>query len=193
MTSKQSNPAWPTSWHDTPGQYIECTCKLTITRSIQDKQQHGNYRLSRNYHEIIRITWHEQHEHNITRTIWAWHEHINLTILACNMMTLYAPLILLGLPHNHHMHHLPTSDITRSSQDQIKLGINNTVVIIKWPQGAWSLPMILAQYHEYPTTRYPRYHGDHSGDHNHDQHLVSNGDLSGDHNQLISSSNRGCH
>ena len=41
--------------------------------------------------------------------------------------------------------------------------------------------MILAQHHEYPTTRYPRYHGDHSGDHNHDQHLVSNGDLSGDH------------
>ena len=77
-------------------------------------------------------------------------------------MTLYAPLILLGLPRNHHMHHLPTSDITRSSQDQIKLGINNTVVIIKWPQGAWSLPMILAQHHEYPTTRYPRYHGDHS-------------------------------
>ena len=97
-------------------------------------------------------------------------------------MTLYAPLILLGLPRNHHMQHLPTSDITRSSQDQIKLGINNTVVIIKWPQGAWFLPTILAQYHEYPTTRYPRYHGDHSGDHNHDQHLVSNGDLSGDHN-----------
>ena len=46
--------------------------------------------------------------------------------------------------------------------------------------------MILAQHHEYPTTRYPRYHGDHSGEHNHDQHLVSNGDLSGDHNQLIS-------
>ena len=75
-------------------------------------------------------------------------------------MTLHAPFILLGLPRNHHMHHLPTSDITRSSQDQIKLGINNTVVIIKWPQGAWSLPMILAQHHEYPTTRYPRYHGD---------------------------------
>ena len=48
--------------------------------------------------------------------------------------------------------------------------------------------MILAQHHEYPTTRYPRYHGDHSGDHNHDQHLVSNSDPSGDHNQLISSS-----
>ena len=90
------------------------------------------------------------------------HEHINPTILACNMMTLYAPLILLGLPRNQHMHHLPTSDITRSSQDQIKLGINNTVVIIKWPQGAWCLPTILAQHHEYPTTRYPRYHGDHS-------------------------------
>ena len=82
-------------------------------------------------------------------------------ILACNMMTLHAPLILPGLPRSQLMHHLPTSDITRSSQDQIKLGINNTVAIIKWPQGAWSLPMILAQHHEYPTTRYPRYHGDH--------------------------------
>ena len=90
------------------------------------------------------------------------HEHMNLTILACNMMTLYAPLILFRLPRNHHMHHIPTSGITRSSQDQIKLGINNTAVIIKWPQGAWSLPTTLAQYHGYPTTRYPRYHGDHS-------------------------------
>ena len=133
---------WTANWHDTPGQYIECTCKLTITRSIQDKQQHGNYRLSRNYYWIIRITWHEQHEHNTARTIWAWHEHINLMILACNMMTLHAPFILLGLPRNHHMHHLPTSDITRSSQDQVKLGINNTVVIIKRPHGAWHLPMI---------------------------------------------------
>ena len=64
------------------------------------------------------------------------YEHINPTILACNMMTLYAPLILLGLPRNPHMHHLPTSDITRSSQDQIKLGMNNTVAISKGPQGA---------------------------------------------------------
>ena len=59
------------------------------------------------------------------------HENINLTILARNMMTLYAPLILLRLPHNQHMPHLPTADITRSSQDQIKLGINNTVAISK--------------------------------------------------------------
>ena len=59
------------------------------------------------------------------------HEHINPTILACNIMTLYAPFNLLGLPRNQLMHHLPTSDITQSSQDQIKLGINNTVAIIK--------------------------------------------------------------
>ena len=137
---------------------------------------------SMNKMNMIQLT---QHEHGMNILIrqyyhatW-WHYH--------------AILILLGLPRNQHMHHLPTSDITRSSQDQIKLGINNTVVIITWPQGTWSLPMILAQHHEYPTTRYPRYHGDHSGDHNHDQHLVSNGDLSGDHNQLISSSNRVCH
>ena len=94
------------------------------------------------------------------------HERINRTILACNMMPLYAPLILLGLPRNQHMHHLPTSDITRSSQDQIKLGINNTIAIIKWPQEAWFLPMTLAQHHEYTTTRYPRYHRDPYGDHN---------------------------
>ena len=99
---------------------------------------------------------------NINMIQLTQHEHINPTILACNMMTLHAPFILLGLPRNHHMHHLPTSDITRSSQDQIKLGINNTVVIIKWPQGAWSLPTILAQHHEYLSTWYPRYHGDHS-------------------------------
>ena len=58
-------------------------------------------------------------------------EHINLTILACNMMTIYALFILLGLLRSHHMHHLPTSDIIRLPQDKIKLGINNTVVIIK--------------------------------------------------------------
>ena len=58
-------------------------------------------------------------------------EHINLMILACNMMTLHAQFILFGLPRNHHMHHLPTLYITRLSQDQIKLGIDNTVVIIK--------------------------------------------------------------
>ena len=68
-SNKQAIHARPASWHDTPGQYIECTCKLTITRSIQYKKQHGNYRSSRNYYEVIRITWHEQHEHNTTRTI----------------------------------------------------------------------------------------------------------------------------
>ena len=39
-------------------------------------------------------------------------------------------LTLLGLHHNHHLHKLTIMDITRSSQDSIKLGINNTVVII---------------------------------------------------------------
>ena len=39
-------------------------------------------------------------------------------------------LTLLGLPRNHHLHKLTITDITRSSQDPIKLGINNTVVII---------------------------------------------------------------
>ena len=69
LANKHAIQARPASWHDTPGQYIECTCKLTITRSIQDKHQHGIYKLSRNYHEIIWITWHEQPEHNTARTI----------------------------------------------------------------------------------------------------------------------------
>ena len=63
------------------------------------------------------------------------YEH-DMTILAYNMMTLHAPLIPLGLPGNRHMHHLPTSDITRSSQNKIKLVMNNTIAIIKGPEGA---------------------------------------------------------
>ena len=39
-------------------------------------------------------------------------------------------LTLLGLHRNHHLHTLTITDITRSSHDPIKLGINNTVVII---------------------------------------------------------------
>ena len=98
-----------------------------------------------------------------------WWSHDN-SCLTCNCHATWwhyhALLIPLGLLGNRHMHHLPTSDITWPSQDQIKLGINNTVVIIKWPQGAWSLPTALAQHQKYPTTRYPRYHRDPYGDHN---------------------------
>ena len=119
---------------------------------------------------------------NINTIHLSRHEHINPTILASNMMTLHAPFIMIKLPRNQHMHHLPTADSTRSSQDQIKLGINNTVVISKWPQGAWPLPTILVQHHEYTTTRYPRYHRDPYGDHNNDQHLASNHDPYGNHN-----------
>ena len=39
-------------------------------------------------------------------------------------------LTLLGLHRNHHPHKLTITDITQSSQDPIKPGINNTVVII---------------------------------------------------------------
>ena len=31
-TKQASNQARPANWHDTPGQYIECTCKLTINQ-----------------------------------------------------------------------------------------------------------------------------------------------------------------
>lgn len=44
--------------------------------------------------------------------------------------TIMHQLTLLGLPCNQHMHNLTITDITWSSQDPIKLGINNTVVII---------------------------------------------------------------
>ena len=44
--------------------------------------------------------------------------------------TIMHQLTLLGLSRNHHLHKLTITDITRSSQDPIKLGINNTVVII---------------------------------------------------------------
>ena len=39
-------------------------------------------------------------------------------------------LTLLGLHRKQHLHKLTIMDITRSSQDPIKLAINNTVVII---------------------------------------------------------------
>ena len=103
-------------------------------------------------------------KHDIASTIWAWHEHDDSNMQHDD--TIMHQLTLRGLPRNHHMHHLPSSNITRSSQDQIKLGINNTIVTNTWPQGAWPLPMILAQRHEYMTTRYPRYHRDPYGDHN---------------------------
>ena len=38
---KQAIMASPAIWHDTPGQYIECTYKLTTTKSIKAKQQHS--------------------------------------------------------------------------------------------------------------------------------------------------------
>ena len=44
--------------------------------------------------------------------------------------TIMHQLTLFGLPRNHHLHKLTITDITRSSQDPIKLGINNTAVII---------------------------------------------------------------
>ena len=33
--NKQAIQARPANWHDTPGQYIECTCKLTATKAIK--------------------------------------------------------------------------------------------------------------------------------------------------------------
>ena len=151
---------------------------------------------------------------NINMIQLTQHEHINPTILACNMMTLSCANLL------YSGYLVTITDITWLSQDRIKLGINNTIVLITWPQGAWSLPTTLAQYHEYPTTRYPRYHGDHSWitngitlgstgylitkrwsftDHKrnctwfnglpHNQTVI----IPGSHNQLILSSNRGCY
>ena len=44
--------------------------------------------------------------------------------------TIMHQLTLLGLSRNQHLQKLTITDITRSSQDPIKLGINNTIVII---------------------------------------------------------------
>jgi hypothetical protein len=32
---KQANLAGPANWHDTPGEYFECTRKLTATKAIK--------------------------------------------------------------------------------------------------------------------------------------------------------------
>ena len=44
--------------------------------------------------------------------------------------TIVHQIILLGLHRNHQLHKLTITDIARSCQDPIKLGINKTVVII---------------------------------------------------------------
>ena len=44
--------------------------------------------------------------------------------------TIMHQLTLLGLSRNPHLHKLTITDIKRSSQDPIKLGINITIVII---------------------------------------------------------------
>ena len=44
----------PAIWHDTPGQYIECTCKLTTTKNIKARQQHIINRLIKLTATVIR-------------------------------------------------------------------------------------------------------------------------------------------
>jgi hypothetical protein len=48
-----------------PGEYFECTRKLTTTKSNQDKQQHGIYMLNIDEHDT---TWHIHGEQDTGRT-----------------------------------------------------------------------------------------------------------------------------
>ena len=52
VLDKQAITAPPAIWHDTPGEYFECTRKLTTTKSIKAKQQHSINRLS--YVQLLR-------------------------------------------------------------------------------------------------------------------------------------------
>ena len=45
-SSRYETMAAPTNWHDTPGEYFECTRKLTTTKSIKAKQQHSINKLT---------------------------------------------------------------------------------------------------------------------------------------------------
>lgn len=62
-----------------------------------------------------------------------WHEHIILTILACNMMTLYAPFILLGLPRNQ-MVIPPAITIMTNTWSQTVILPAITTTPNTWPQ-----------------------------------------------------------
>ena len=70
MTKNEDPPL--RSPKQTPGQYIECTCQLTATKSNQDRQQHGNYRLTSinmilsDQHSMFNMIQLEQCEHGIT-------------------------------------------------------------------------------------------------------------------------------
>ena len=86
--------------HDKQAIKSGMTCKLAWhARSVhwmyfQDHnyQKHSRHttawqlQVKKDYHDTIRTTWHEQHD--TARTIRAWHKHMNMTRLACNMMKL---------------------------------------------------------------------------------------------------------
>ena len=46
ILDKQSITASPAIWHDMPGEYFECTRKLTTTKSIKATQQHSINKLT---------------------------------------------------------------------------------------------------------------------------------------------------
>src|SRR3954465_4096246 len=61
-------------WHNTPGQYIECTCKLTTTKATRQNNNISRYKYFRRAttsckHLIIKhvtsltLTWHECKQH----------------------------------------------------------------------------------------------------------------------------------
>ena len=60
-----ANMAAPANWHDTPGEYFECTRKLTTTKSIKAQQHHSS-------HGYIRFNYYKRVEENNTLAISKW-------------------------------------------------------------------------------------------------------------------------
>lgn len=101
----------------------------------------------------------EQHQMNMELTCYSRHEprwYLHGPCLKYHVPT-YSVWRLL---RNNHTFQLTILGITQSHQDQIKLGMHNTVVINTWPQGAWSLPGITTRHQNVNQPWYPWYHFD---------------------------------
>jgi hypothetical protein len=77
ILDKHPITASPAIWHDMPGEYFECTRKLTANQSNQDKQQHGICRLNNidehdttgfNMNVSMACTYYSWYEHDDTST-----------------------------------------------------------------------------------------------------------------------------
>ena len=79
-------------WHDLQTGMTRQVSTLNVLASSQQPKQSRPTTtwklqiLSNDEHDTIRTTWHVQHD--TARTIRAWHKHMNMMRLACNMMKL---------------------------------------------------------------------------------------------------------